>query len=56
MSATRWILGCILAAVISSPALAARDTGDLGTQDLGQHSAGSNARSRTIDSGTTTGG
>jgi hypothetical protein len=56
MSATRWILGCILAAVIYSPTLSARGADDLGTQDLGQHSAGSNARSRTIDSGTTTGG
>ena len=56
MSATRWILGCTLAAAISSPALAARDAGDLGTQDLGQHSAGSNTRSRTIDSGAATGG
>lgn len=56
MSATRWILGCILAAAISSPALAARDAGEVGTQDLGQHSAGSSTRSRTIDSGATTGG
>ncbi len=58
MSATRWILGCILAAAISTPALAARGAGEVGTQDLGQHSAGAggSARSRTIDSGTATGG
>ncbi len=53
MSATRWILGCILVATVSSPVLATRAAGDMGAQDLGQRTS---ARARTIDSGAGGGG
>ena len=55
MSPTRWIIGCTLVAAVSSPAMAARAAGDMGTQDLGQRT-GTSARTRTIDSGATGGG
>lgn len=56
MKATCWMLGCLLSAAIASPTLASGSTDDMGTQNVGQRSAGSSSRARTIDSSSNGGG
>lgn len=57
MSASRWIVGCALAAAFSSPVLASPESADLGTQDAGgQHASSGNLPARTLDSGSSSGG
>lgn len=56
MKVTCWMLGCLLFAAGASPTLAVGSTDDMGTQNVGQRSAGSSSRTRTIDSSNSGGG
>lgn len=57
MSATRWILGCVLTAAVASPAMASSWSGDVDTQDIGsQHASGAASPARTVDGGASGGG
>jgi len=57
MSASRWIVGYVLAAALSLPALASAGSADLGGLDGGGQQSGSgNASARTLVNGSSAGG